>query len=141
MVPFPDIAYRLVAAAIAEVGQGTHNALIPPRTMLAGHPNHEVFELFRKTRPANRLWELSTSARPVRVWAVPGTVSVGLGNRRNLGEGLLVERLAMLGECLTIAIRELHATSDLLTKQAILCYQVRIAKPDRLVNRRGDRPE
>src|SRR5262249_1035001 len=67
MVPFPDIAYRLVAAAIAEVGQGTHNALIPPRTMLAGHPNHEAFELFRKTRPANRLWELSTSARPIRV--------------------------------------------------------------------------
>ena len=55
--------------------------------------------------------------------------------------GLLVQLLANLGECFTIAIRELHAASDLLTEHAILCYQIRIAKPELFVNRRGDRPE
>ena len=42
--------------------------------------------------------------------------------------------MADLSECFAIAIRELHATTDLLTEHAIFCYQVRIAKPEFCVN-------
>jgi hypothetical protein len=84
---------------------------------------------------------LGTIALPIRACAVPGKDGIGLGNRRNLCQGLLVQLLANLGEFFAIAIRELHATSDLLTEHAILCYQVRIAKPEFFVNRLGDRPE
>jgi hypothetical protein len=140
-VPFQDVAHRLVADAIAQVGQGPHHAVIAPRTILAGHPHHEVFDLFRHTRTANRLRGLRTIARPVRVCAVPSQDGVGLGHRRHRCQGLLVQLLAHLGECLAIAIRERHATRDLLPEQAILRDQVRMAKPELLVNRRSDRPE
>ena len=49
--------------------------------------------------------------------------------------------MADLSECFAIAIRELHATTDLLTEHAIFCYQVRIAKPEFCVNRLGNRPQ
>jgi hypothetical protein len=140
-VTFQDVAHSLVADAIAQVGQGTHNAVIAPRTILAGHPHHEVFDLFRNARTANRFRGLGTIALPVRAYAVPGKNGVGLGNCRNLCQGLLAQLLAHLGECLAIVIRKLHATSDLLTEHAILGDQVRIAKPELFVNRRGVRPE
>jgi hypothetical protein len=140
-VSFQDVPHRLVAKTIAQVGQSTHNAVIAPRTILSGHPHHEIFDLFRNARTASRLRGLGTIALPIRACAVPGKDSVGLGNRRNLCQGLLTQLLADLSECLAIALCELHATTDLLTENAIFCYQVRIAKPEFFVNRRGDRPE
>jgi hypothetical protein len=140
-VPFQDVAHRLVAKTIAQVRQGPHNAVIAPRTILAGHPHHEVFDLFRNARAANRLWGLGTIALPIRACAVPAKDGVGLGNRRNLCQGLLTQLPADLSEGLAIAIRELHATTDLLTENAIFCSQVRIAKPELCVNGLGNRPQ
>jgi hypothetical protein len=140
-VTFWDVAHHLVAHTITQVGQGPHNAVIPPWTILSGHPHHEVFDRFLNARTANRLRGLGTIALPIRACAVPGKDSVGLGHRRHRCQGLLVQLLANLGECFTITIRELHAASDLLTENAILCHQVRIAQPELFVNRRGDRPE
>jgi len=139
-VPFQDVAHRLVADAIAQVGQAPHNAVIAPRTILSGHPHHEVFDLFRNARTANRLRGLGTIALPIRACAVPGKNGVGLGHRRHLCQGFLAQLLAKLGECFAIAIRELHATVDLLTENAILGDQVRITKSELFVNRLGDRP-
>ena len=84
---------------------------------------------------------LGTIALPIRACAVPGKDGVGLGHRRHLCQGLLAQLLAHRGECVAIALRELHATRDLLTEQVILGDQVRITQPELLVNRRGDRPE
>ena len=72
---------------------------------------------------------------------MPGEDRACLGHCRHLCQGFLAQPLAKLGECFAIAIRELHATVDLLTENAILGDQVRIAKPERFVNRRGDRPQ
>jgi hypothetical protein len=140
-VPFQDVAHRLVANMIAQVRQGTHNAIIAPRTILSGHPHHEVFDLFHNARAANRLRGLGTIALPIRACAVPGKDGVGLGNRRNLCQGLLTQLLADLSECFAIAIRELHATTDLLTENTIFCYQVPTAKPEFFVNGLGNRPQ
>jgi hypothetical protein len=126
-VPFQDVAPRLVAQTIAQVGQGTHNAVIAPRTILAGHPHHESFDLFRNARTANRLRGLGTIALPIRACAVPSKDGIGLGNCRNLCQGLLVQLLANLSKGLAIIICELHATLDLLTEHTILSYQIRIA--------------
>ena len=83
-VTFQDVAHRLVADAVAQVDQGPHNAVIPPRTILTGHPHHEVFDLFLNARTANRLRRLGTIALSARECAMPSQDSVGLGNRRNL---------------------------------------------------------
>src|SRR2546422_3158342 len=42
---FQDVPHRLVADAIAQIAQGTYNAVIPPRAILTGHAHHEVFQL------------------------------------------------------------------------------------------------
>src|SRR5437016_10996807 len=70
-VPFQDVTHRLVAKTIAQVGQGTPNAVIAPRTILSGHPHHEIFDLFRNARTASRLRGLGTIALPIRACAVP----------------------------------------------------------------------
>jgi hypothetical protein len=73
--------------------------------------------------------------------AVPGEDRVGLGNRRNLFQGLLTQLLTKLSEDATIAVTELYTTADLLAENAILGCQVRIAEPECFVNRRGDCPQ
>src|SRR5882672_6354386 len=40
---FQDIPHRLVAEAIAQIAQGAHNVVIPPRAILSGHAHHKVF--------------------------------------------------------------------------------------------------
>src|SRR5262245_17300365 len=39
-VTMQDDAYRLVTDRIAQVGQRTHDAGLPPRALLSGHPHH-----------------------------------------------------------------------------------------------------
>src|SRR6266571_750027 len=73
--------------------------------------------------------------------AVPGEDGCRLRNGSDLLKRFLAQLHTNLGKALAIAICELHATPDLLTENAILGYQVRIAKPELFVNRLGDRPE
>jgi hypothetical protein len=136
-----DIAYCLVTDRIAQVGQRTHDAIIPPRAILAGHPHHQVFALLIKARTAHGLIELGTRTLLVHACAVPSQDSVGLGNRGKLFQDLFVQLLAELGECFALIIRELHTTINLLTAKAVLRSQVCITKPKLFVNRRGDRPQ
>jgi hypothetical protein len=70
---------------------------------------------------------------------VPGQDSVGLDKRCDLFQGLLAELLAKLSEGSAIAIAELHATSDLLAEDTILCGYVGITHPKLFVNRRPNR--
>ena len=79
-----DIPYALVAERVSQVGQGSHDAVIAPGAILAGHPHHEVFDLLVDAGTANRLMELGTITLPGRERAVPRQDSVGLGNRRHL---------------------------------------------------------
>jgi hypothetical protein len=136
-----DIPYALVAERVSQIGQGSHDAVIAPRAVLAGHPHHQVFDLFGDARTANGLGELGTLTLLGRACAVPGQDCIGLGHRRNLFQSLFAQLLAKLGECFALAIREVHTTTDLLAENTILGYQVRIAQPEFFVNRRGDRPQ
>jgi hypothetical protein len=137
-VTFQDVAHRLGANRIAQVGQRTHNAVIPPRAILAGHLYHQVFDLSTDARTANRRLGLGTITLLVRKHAVPSQDGVGLGNRRYLFQSLLAQLLTQLGERFAVAVHEVDATSDLLAENAILGDQVRIAQPELFVNRRGD---
>jgi hypothetical protein len=136
-----DISYGLIADRIAQVGQSPHNPIIAPRAILSGHPHHESFEVVANAGTSNRLTRLCTVTLLGGKLAVPSQDGVGPDNRHDLLEGLLAQLLAKLGGGLTVAISQLHATSDLLTEHAIFCDQVRIAQPELFVNRRSDRPE
>src|SRR6266446_9169552 len=115
--------------------QRTHDAVIPPRAILAGHPHHQVFDLSIDARTANRRLGLGTIALLMRKHAVPSEDGVGLGNRRHRFQGLLAQLLAQLSERFAVAVRELDATSDLRAEHAILGDHAGIAQPDLFVNR------
>src|SRR5215813_7946612 len=53
-VTFENVAHRLIAERIAEMGQGTHDAVIAPRAVLPGHPRHQVFKLLVNAGTAGR---------------------------------------------------------------------------------------
>jgi hypothetical protein len=48
-----DIPYALVAERVSQVGQGSHDAVIAPGAILAGHPHHQVFDLLVDVGTAN----------------------------------------------------------------------------------------
>ena len=83
-----DIPYALVAERVSQIGQGSHDAVIAPGAVLAGHPHHQVFDLFSDARTANGLGELNTITLLNRACAVPSQNSVGLSYRRNLFQSL-----------------------------------------------------
>ena len=136
---FQDISHRLVSDRQAQVGQRADNPVIAPGAILSGHPNYESLELLVNAGTSNRLTRRYVSTLLGGKLAVPSQDGVGLDNRRDLFQGLLAELLAKLSEGLTIAIAELHATSDLLAEDTILCGYVGIAQPKLFVNRRTDR--
>ena len=117
-----DIPYALVAERVSQIGQGSHNAVIAPGAVLAGHTHHQVFDLFGDVRTANGLEALDTITLLGRACAVPSQDSVGLGHRRHLFQSLFAELLAKLGECFAIAVREVHTAADLLAENTILGY-------------------
>jgi len=49
--------------------------------------------------------------------------------------------LTKLGQGLTVALTERHATRDLLAKDAVLCGEVCIAEPELFVNRFAERSQ
>ena len=136
-----NIPYALVTERVSQIGQGSHDAVIAPGAVLAGHPYHQVFDLFSDARTANGLGELDTITLLGRACAVPSQDSVGLSHRRHLFQSRFAELLAKLGEYVAIAVREAHTTANLLAEQAILGEQVCIAQPELFVNRRGDRSQ
>jgi hypothetical protein len=126
-VAFENVAYRLVTDRIAQVGQGTHDTVVPPRTILAGHPYHQVFELFLDARTANRHLGLGIITLLVSKRAVPSQDGVGLGNGCHLFESLFAQLLAHHGECFALTRRELHPALNLLAEDPIFAHQVRVA--------------
>src|SRR5262245_44960435 len=95
-----DIPYALAAERVSQIGQGPHDAVIAPGAVLAGHPYHQIFDLFGDARTANGLGALDTITLLGRACAMPSQDSVGLSYRRNLFQSLFAELLAQLGECL-----------------------------------------
>ena len=94
---FQDVPHRLVADVIAQIAQGTYNAVIPPRAILAGHAYHEVFQLLVDAGTSDRLTLRRTAIVLVHELAVPGEDGVRLRNRRDLLQGLPTELLPNLG--------------------------------------------
>src|SRR5712691_4308048 len=136
-----DIPDALITNRVSQVGQGSHNAVIAPRTVLSSHPHHQRFDLFVNAGTAHRLGWCRGANLLLGARAVPGEDGVGLGNSGDLFQALLAQLLANLGECSPLVLRELHAPLDLLAQNAILCDEVYIAKPELFVHRRSDRPQ
>ncbi len=73
--------------------------------------------------------------------AVPGEDRIRPGNRRDFLECFPTQLLTNLGQGVTVAIAQLHATRELLAEDAVLCGEVCIAEPELFVNRFAERSQ
>src|SRR5215475_13995884 len=71
-VTLEHVAHRLIAERIAEIGQGTHSAVIAPRAVLPGHPHHQVFNLLVHAGTTSSCTGLGTSTLRRSALAMPG---------------------------------------------------------------------
>ena len=134
---FEDVAHRLVADRIAQVGQGTHDAVIAPRAILAGHAHHQGLQL---------LVDAGTSQRLARLGAVT-LLGTSCGARRGwcrasqLSRSLLVPSCPASGQSRPGSCAQRRSAAracDLVAQDAVFRRQIRIAQAEFLIDRSRD---
>jgi hypothetical protein len=109
-VAVQDIANRLIADMIAQIGQGPRNPVIAPIAVFPGHANDQLLDLSLDPRPATA----ATGPRAIEFvgdqLAVPGQDGVRSGDIRHLGENFAAQAMTDLAECGSLGIRELQPT-------------------------------
>ena len=118
-MPSQDIADRLIADLIPQIGQRPRNPVITPIPVLLGHANDQLLDLPLDPRSA---WA-STGLRAIEFagdqLAVPGQDGVRPGHSRHLGENLAAQSMADLAERGSLGVRELQPPFQLGLQDAI----------------------
>jgi hypothetical protein len=95
---FEHVSHRLVRNVVAEIRQGTGNAVVPPTAVLLSHPDNESFQL-RIDSPA---WRDSSALGSVELLGnevpVPSQNGVGFGHAGHLVQTFAAESFPDLGE-------------------------------------------
>ena len=119
-----DIPYRLVADCIAQVGEGAHDAIVAPGTIVLGHADNQGLQhrvnFWTAWRPA--------LLRAVKLlcdqFAVPGENGVRSDDGRYFRPCLSAQLLAYLSERLRLSVSQAYPTRHLLAEHAILYHQM-----------------
>jgi hypothetical protein len=95
---FEHVSHRLVRNVVAEIRQGTGNAVVPPTAVLLSHPDNESFQR-RIDSPA---WRDSSALGSVELLGnevpVPSQNGVGIGHAGHLVQTFAAESFPDLGE-------------------------------------------
>src|SRR3954464_4908841 len=95
-VAVQDVADRLIADPISQIGQGAGNPVIAPVPILLGHANDQLLDFSRDSRPARA----ATSFRAVELagdqLSVPGQDGVRLSHSCDLSQCLATEAMTDL---------------------------------------------
>ena len=101
-----DIADRLIAYTICQIGQRPGNPVITPVPVLLGQTNDQLLDLARDPRPA---WA-ATSFRAIELvgdqLAIPGQNGVGLSHSCDLGESRAAEPMPDFTKRGALGVRE-----------------------------------
>src|SRR6266850_2271372 len=133
-----DVADRLVTDGVAQIGQGSHDAVIAPRAILLRHAHHQGLQLCRDLRASKRLALLGTIELLGHQLAVPREDRVGCDDAGDLRQRLLAQLLSNLGQGLALAITQAYTTVDLVAQDAIFGHQVLVAQQEFLIHRTRD---
>src|SRR5262245_53620497 len=97
-MPLQDIANRLIADLIPQIGQRPRNPVIAPITVLLGHANNQPLDFARDPWPART----ATGFRAIELagdkLAVPGQDGVRPSHGCKLGESLAAQAMTELAE-------------------------------------------
>ena len=83
-VPAQDVAHGLVRYLVAQVGQGTDDAVITPTRVLASVANHQRFHFGLDPGSAGRAALFAAVEFFSHQCAIPGKNGIGFGNARDL---------------------------------------------------------
>jgi len=134
-VAFQDIPHGLIADAIAQVEQSTHNAIIPPRAVLSGHAHHKVFQLLVDAGTSHRWRRLCVGTRLDHKLAMPGENGLGLRDCRNFFQGFLAQLLAKHSQGGAFSVCQRYTARELVAQDAVFHRQVGIAQAKFLIHR------
>src|SRR4029434_7459089 len=130
----------MVADTIAQIAQGTYNAVIPPRAILAGHAYHEVFPLLGDAGTSDRWTLRRTDIVLVHALAVPSEDGVRLRNRRDLLQCLSAQFVANLSQSLPLSVSQQQPSClNLVAQDAVFRREIRIAQSECLIDSACDR--
>src|SRR6266511_2975217 len=88
-----DIADRLIADLVPQIGQRPRNPVITPVTVLLGHANDQLLDLSADPRPAGASTGLRAIEFASHQLAVPGQDGVRSGYMRHLAENLAAQSM------------------------------------------------
>ena len=112
--------------ALAEIGQGTHNAIIAPGTVLLRYTHHQVLYLL-VDHGATRSFTLLRAVKLLgHELPVPAKDRVRRDDRGHFFEGLLAELLTNFGQRFALAVTQPYTTFDLVSQHTIFGDEVLI---------------
>ncbi len=119
-----DVADRLIADLVPQIGQRPHNPVIAPVTVFPRHPNDQLLNFSLDLRPAGA----STSFRAIEFAghevAVPSQDGVRPGDIGHLAENLAAQSMTDLAERGSLGVRELQPPLQLGLQDAIFGGQI-----------------
>ena len=133
-MPLEDIAHRLIAHAVAKIGQCARNPIIPPGAVLPRHAHHERLQfLINRGTP----WGLPLlGAIKLLGDQLPMSCAdrIGFGDGRDFLQRVLPELLANYRQGLSSTVTEPQTALDLLTEHTIFGDEVLITQQQLLVH-------
>ena len=133
-----DIANRLIADLVPQIGQRPHNPVITPVTVLLGHANDQLLNLSldpRSARASTRLRAIEFAGDQL---AVPGQDGVRPRHSCHLGENLAAQAMTDLSQRGSLGVRELQPPLQLRLQDAVLGGQIFVPRQQLLVHRPRD---
>src|SRR5271166_5332109 len=119
-----DIADRLIAYRIPQIGQRPRNPVITPIMVLPGHADDQLLNRSADPRSART----STGLRAIELagdeLAVPSQDGVRSGHTGHLGESLAAQAMTDLAERGSLGVRELQPPFQLRLQNAVFGGQI-----------------
>src|SRR5215813_1743236 len=133
-----DIANRLIANHMPEIGQSTHNPVIAPGPVLPGHAYNQLLDLKLDPRSS---WT-ATGFRAVELagdkLAVPSQDGVWPRYSCDLGEGVTAQAMSDLTERGSLGVREFEPSFQLVLQDAVFGGQIFVPRHEFLIHRPRD---
>ena len=133
-----DVPHRLIGNPVAEIGQGSDDAVVSPAGVLSGETYDERFQFGRDAGPARRSTQFGAVEFAGNQPPVPGEDGIGLGDTGDLLKCSAAESLADFSEGRSLGIGKTHTGGKVSAEDAILSCQVFILEQEFLIDQPGD---
>ncbi len=137
-VTLQDIADRLIADLIPQIGQRPRNPVIAPITVLLGHANDQLLDFSLDPRPTGASRGFRAIEFAGDQLAVPGQDSVRPGHIGHLAENLAAQSMTDLTERGSLGVRESRPSFQLRLQDAVFGGQIFVPRQQPLVHHPGD---